>query len=216
MAVLRGDAGFGWSPGTLFAIASSTNASPIVVTTSASHGFSNGENIRVANHTTNTAANGTWVAASVSSTTVALTGSTGNGVGGATGTAAFEQRHNMRVPLRNIRPTRYKRRFSAESLDFSATERVIVGSEYEGIVALIRYDDAEPSLQDMLRDGADGDSLIYYPSLATVTTSYTFVLVSPVGDVSVLAMDSDRGNMGEHEVELELRREDGGVVDGLL
>lgn len=72
-------------------ISSSTNASPIVVTTTAAHGYSNGDIVVIGGHTTNTAANGTWQIAGVTSTTFQLTtrldgvNSTGNGVGGATG-----------------------------------------------------------------------------------------------------------------------------------
>lgn len=81
-------------------IASSTNASPIVVTTSAPHGLLEGDRVLVVGHATNTAANGTWFAHIVDGAHVALYGgwtpgtgvtsaSTGNGVGGATGTTKF-------------------------------------------------------------------------------------------------------------------------------
>jgi hypothetical protein len=74
------------------AIASSTNATPIVVTATA-HGFSNGDIVVIGGHVTNTAANGTWLIASVAANTFALTdpvsgaNAVGNGVGGATGYA---------------------------------------------------------------------------------------------------------------------------------
>lgn len=74
------------------AIASSTNATPIVVT-STSHGFTNGDIVSITGHTTNTAANGIWAIASVAANTFALTdpitggNAVGNGVGGATGRA---------------------------------------------------------------------------------------------------------------------------------
>lgn len=64
-------------------IASSTNASPIVLTTSGAHGYAAGDTITVAGHTTNTVANGTWVITVPSGTTIGLVGSTGSGVGGA-------------------------------------------------------------------------------------------------------------------------------------
>jgi hypothetical protein len=72
-------------------IASSTNATPIVVTATA-HGFSNGDIVSITGHTTNTAANGIWKIANVAANTFELqrpdgTNSTGNGVGGATGRA---------------------------------------------------------------------------------------------------------------------------------
>ncbi len=75
-------------------IVSSTNASPIVMTLTA-HGYSNGDIVTIRNHATNTAANGTWTVASATANTFALTGSVGNGVGGATGTAVVGEIHNV-------------------------------------------------------------------------------------------------------------------------
>lgn len=69
------------------AISSSTNASPIVVTTSTTHGYANGDVVQIENHATNTNANGLWTIVVLTSNTFSLTGSTGNGVGGATGYA---------------------------------------------------------------------------------------------------------------------------------
>lgn len=74
-------------------IASSTNATPIVVTTSAAHGYTTGDVVVIGGHATNTAANGTWQVGTTTSTTFQLltlldaNNSTGNGVGGATGYA---------------------------------------------------------------------------------------------------------------------------------
>lgn len=72
-------------------ISSSTNASPIVITTTAAHGYTTGDVVVVGGHTTNTAANGTWQVGTTTLTTFQLltrldaVNSTGNGVGGATG-----------------------------------------------------------------------------------------------------------------------------------
>ena len=72
-------------------IASSTNATPIVISTSAPHGMNAGDIAVVGGHLTNTAANGTWLLGSSGGTTLTLTtkldgvSSVGNGVGGATG-----------------------------------------------------------------------------------------------------------------------------------
>lgn len=73
-------------------IASSTNATPIVVTATA-HGYTNGDLVLVDAHVTNTAANGFWKIANVAANTFELTNpvsgvnAVGNGVGGATGYA---------------------------------------------------------------------------------------------------------------------------------
>jgi hypothetical protein len=78
--------------GKIALISSSTNATPIAITTSGAHGISVGDIVVVGGHATNTAANGTWQAGSgTAGTTLNLTtkldgvNSTGNGVGGATG-----------------------------------------------------------------------------------------------------------------------------------
>jgi hypothetical protein len=74
------------------AIASSTNATPIVVTATA-HGFSNGDIVVIGGHATNTAANGVWAITGVAANTFNLTdpvsgaNAVGNGIGGATGYA---------------------------------------------------------------------------------------------------------------------------------
>ena len=70
------------------AIASSTDATPIVVTTASAHGLYNGQEITIKDHTTNTNANGAWTVTRLTATTFSLNGSvgTGGGAGGATGT----------------------------------------------------------------------------------------------------------------------------------
>lgn len=65
-------------------ITSSTNASPIAIT-SATHGLVTGDYVFIQGHTTNTNANGFWRVTVSSATVFTLDGSTGNGVGGATG-----------------------------------------------------------------------------------------------------------------------------------
>lgn len=78
-------------------ISSSTNATPISVTTSSAHNYSTGDTIVITGHTTNTNANGTWSITVTGSTTFTLDGSTGNGVGGASGTT--RKRNNTVVTL---------------------------------------------------------------------------------------------------------------------
>lgn len=68
------------------AVASSTNASPIAVTTSSVHGLTTGDVVEIVGHTVNTAANGVWTV-TVTSTTVFTVPNVGAGVGGATGSA---------------------------------------------------------------------------------------------------------------------------------
>lgn len=75
----------GLVPETYVNISSSTNASPIVVTTSSAHGLETGDDTFIYGHRVNTNANGKWTVTVLSSTTFSLNGSTGNGVGAATG-----------------------------------------------------------------------------------------------------------------------------------
>lgn len=67
-------------------ISSSTNASPIEITTSTNHGLATADVVFVTTHSTNTTANGAWLVTKISDTKFTLDGSTGVGVGGATGT----------------------------------------------------------------------------------------------------------------------------------
>jgi len=60
------------------AITGATNATPIVLTVAAGHGVIAGDPVRVRAVGGNTAANGTFTAASVTSTSITLLGSAGN------------------------------------------------------------------------------------------------------------------------------------------
>lgn len=68
-------------------IASSTNATPIVVTTSVAHNLTSGDRAQISGHLVNTSANGNWNITVTGTTTFSLNGSVGVGVGGATGNA---------------------------------------------------------------------------------------------------------------------------------
>lgn len=72
------------------AIASSTNANPIVVTTAAVHGLTTGDVVEIAGHLTNTNAVGTWVVTVLTTTTFSIP-QAANGVGGATGTVQRQE-----------------------------------------------------------------------------------------------------------------------------
>jgi hypothetical protein len=77
------------------AISSSTNTSPIIVTTSTPHDCETGDIAVIYGHTGNAGANGSWEVVRLSATTLQLIGSHGSGVGGASGhlrSAAFGTR----------------------------------------------------------------------------------------------------------------------------
>jgi hypothetical protein len=72
-------------------ISSSTNATPIVVTTAVAHGFATGDTVYISDHTTNTTGNGLFKITAASGSVFSLTryydgvNVAGVGVGGATG-----------------------------------------------------------------------------------------------------------------------------------
>lgn len=72
-------------------IVSSTNASPIVVTFSGAHNMVTGQLVYIYDHLVNTNANGVHSLTVVSPTVISLDGTTGNGVGGASGYGDYLQ-----------------------------------------------------------------------------------------------------------------------------
>jgi len=84
------------------AIASSTNATPIQVTTAAPHGYATGQKVTIVGHATNTNANGSWEVTVNGASTFTLNGSVGNGVGGATGTFAPKSKYALCSGYRNV------------------------------------------------------------------------------------------------------------------
>lgn len=81
------------------AISAATNASPIVITSTA-HPLANGDQITISGVLGNTAANGTWTVANKTANTLELTGSTGNGTYTSGGTIFPSQ---MRAGDYNVR-----------------------------------------------------------------------------------------------------------------
>lgn len=67
------------------AISSSTNATPIVVTTATDHNLSTGDAVYISDHAVNLNANQYWYVTRLTATTFSLDGSTPTAAGGATG-----------------------------------------------------------------------------------------------------------------------------------
>lgn len=93
-----------WTDGPIGAevdISSSTDATPIVITTSSSHGLNDGDYIRVYDHQTNIAANGTWRVANSTPNTFELvdaeTGTNSVGSGGGGGSDGKVRQINAQV-----------------------------------------------------------------------------------------------------------------------
>lgn len=80
-----------WNGITPKTVSSSTDATPIVITTSASHGYSTGDIVQIFGHTTNIAANGMYKITVLSDTTFSLqnynTGANIAGTGGGAGSS---------------------------------------------------------------------------------------------------------------------------------
>lgn len=90
-------------------VASSTDATPIVVTTSTNHGYTTGQRVLIYGHTTNVAANGIYIATVLSPTTFSLgdeiTGASivGSGAGaGAAGITVPAPPVMLAIDFRNI------------------------------------------------------------------------------------------------------------------
>ncbi len=131
-----------------------TNASPIVITTSAAHGYTIGDpNLRVSitGVVGNTAANGLWDITPITTTTFSLNYSTGNGAwssGGAVKQIAFGLNNRivnnrlLRVASQNIAPV------NSRVVQISGNQISAPGQPYGPGVAVI---DAEPNDNDTLR-----------------------------------------------------------------
>lgn len=81
-------------------INAASNASPIVIGTTAAHGLTTGDRVPIAQVQGNTAANGTWIVTVLTGTTFSLDGSTGNG---AYTTGGYVFPSQMRAGSYNIR-----------------------------------------------------------------------------------------------------------------
>lgn len=119
-------------------------------------------------------------------------------------------------PLFRIRPGSSRYRRTRWSLSGLVSETLVVGTSTPELHGTVRFHTDGPELLAMLQAGADGYTLDYYPSLAA-GTSYPCKLLAPTGQQLELLRDaSARGKLGEYELELHLRRVDGGNFDALF
>ncbi len=119
--------------------------------------------------------------------------------------------YHLRAPLRASKNAFRQRRYTRDSLDYSAREVSVVGAGVHEIEGDVRYDDAGQTLVEMLRAGMNGTTLTYIPSLSDQDRSWDTVLVSPSGDSVTGSMDTDRGFPGfeEQMTTIRLRITDG-------
>lgn len=113
------------------------------------------------------------------------------------------------VPLRELRPGFSQTSYWAESLDKTATSAITVGSGAYELVGVVRYEDNQQGLLDMVRYGATNTTLTYIPDLADPDQSYSVKLISPTSLESLtMALDRQRAVNGEMEIELRFRQTD--------
>ena len=84
----------------------------------------------------------------------------------------------------------------------------------EEVEAVIRYQGDAEALRMLLREGADGRLLTYYPDLAVPAEAYPMALMD-YGAVVRVRLDSGRYAYNEWEAPVHLRRVDGGSLAGL-
>lgn len=124
--------------------------------------------------------------------------------------------HDLRWPLFRPTTTRMKRRYQSWSLDGSNLEVLTVGDGHDELVATVRFETDPWGLLDVLEAGADGYTIEYAPSKAAGVW-YPLKLVEPSGAALDLARDSSgRGRLGAHEIQIRVRRVDGGALSGVI
>lgn len=133
----------------------------------------------------------------------------------ATSETNSERVHLLEAPLREIRSGHKRQNWFRESMDQSNIEHVVLSSAgaYE-LVGRVRYDRNPQSLQDLLIAGSGGKPLKYYPDLKDSDVSFSCDLIAPLSPNSV-QMDPQRGAMGDHSVELVLRKTDQSPLEPL-
>lgn len=183
-------------------IASSTNASPIVVTMSAAHGYTTGDTVYIEGHTVNTAANGSWTITVTGGTTYSLNSSVGNGVGGATGSAY--RYSDLDLIDNSIQANAVPLTVTASTVSASPTSVTVVGVITVTGSAANRTDadlaaDASTAVSDLCSTvpiGGIGTSTYVYldtiraairDALGGITLVPNVVLSSPAADVAIPA-----------------------------
>jgi hypothetical protein len=122
----------------------------------------------------------------------------------ATSESVSQRVHLLNTPLRELRPGANQVSFSADSLDLSLRETFVVGGGAHELISEVRYDGSQQSLVDLIRAGARGTVITYYPNLTDADTKYTLYLVSP-DTPAELSLDAQRGVYGEQQVTLRFR-----------
>jgi hypothetical protein len=129
--------------------------------------------------------------------------------------------HLLAVPLspvRDIRPSSRVARYDWWAWNNIDRETVTVGSRVPELVVTIRLDDDPVGLLAMLEAALDDDLTLVYQLTASGTefpVRVVEVMDSQGGDLGIVG-DRGRFGFGEWEVQVRLRRTDGGSLDGIF
>lgn len=114
----------------------------------------------------------------------------------------------LREALRELRPGHDQSVFVADSLDKTNRQTFTVGEGVDELVGVIRFQDDQQGLLDLIKAGAKGRTITYVPDVRDADRRYACVLIAPLSPIA-LGGDSDRGvSHGELEVEIRLRKTD--------
>lgn len=126
-----------------------------------------------------------------------------------------ERVHVLQAPLRELRVGRDMFSALRESLDRTTLEHVSISTGANELVGTIRYDRDSQNLIDLIQAGARGKTLRYIPDDQDPDIQFQVKLVSPLTPAS-LALDSQRGVLGDHQIELRFRLTDQAPFHPLL
>lgn len=135
--------------------------------------------------------------------------------------------HQLAVPLMiapawGFQATRQRPRWEAWTAD--GTERTVftMGEVTHELQATVRFEDEPEALLALLVAGLEDDATLLYRPYGSAVSGYlelplklVAVVGAPAGQV-LLKPDRERFAFGEYEATLQLRRVDGGDLEGLL
>ena len=126
----------------------------------------------------------------------------------STADAVTDRVHALAVPLRDLEPEYSRPTYRAESLDRTVIESLVVGSGAHEMTGSLRYDDDPQGVVDILKAGAAGVTLTYYPDVRDPGVVHACKLIAPVGAQARAALEQARSGFGNVAVPIRLRRTD--------
>lgn len=124
---------------------------------------------------------------------------------------------DLAIPLWDVQLVDLRKRHDWWAADFNTREIVNIGGGVRDILATVRLESEPTAFKDMLREALTYDTILYYTQAGVV---YPLRLVAIVNssdqDATMIIGDRDRLGFGEWEARLQLRRTDGGTLDGII